>query len=354
MDKRNTALIIPSLNPDARLVDYVDALRAEGFETIILVDDGSRADCKPIFAELSGKGCDLLVHAVNMGKGRALKDALNHYLNHYADRYSGVITADSDGQHLVKDVVRLDAAVAADGEALTLGVRDFDDPSVPFKSRNGNKITRAVMKLLIGGSISDTQTGLRGIPNALCARYLTLTGERFEYETTMLIETLKQGIPIREIVIDTVYINDNRETHFNPIRDSIAIYRLIFATFFKYALSSVASFLVDYGLFCLLVALLAGVGQAKRIWIATAVARVLSSLFNYAVNRGVVFKSKGSVKGTMARYYALVVAQLCCSAALVLLATRALGWPETAVKPVVDVLLFLVSFQIQRRFVFKA
>lgn len=351
--KRNSVLIIPSLNPDEKLIDYVDALLSEGFERIILVDDGSREDLKPIFTTLERRGCDLLVHARNMGKGRALKDALNHYLNRYANECLGVITADSDGQHLVKDVIRLDDAMGEGGDALLLGVRDFDDPSVPFKSRNGNKITRAVMKLLIGGSISDTQTGLRGIPNRLCYEYLTLEGERFEYETTMLIETLKKEIPIREIVIDTVYINDNRETHFNPIRDSIAIYRLILSTFMKYAFSSIASFLVDYGLFCLLVALLAGVPQARRIWIGTVVARVLSSLFNYAVNRSVVFKSEGSVRRTMMRYYGLVVAQMCCSAALVLLATKALGWPETGVKPIVDVLLFLVSFQIQRRFVFK-
>ena len=352
MQKRNAALIIPALNPDERLIEYVDALMEEGFDRIILVDDGSRDDLKPIFAGLEAKGCDLLVHARNMGKGRALKDALNHYLNRYAGQYSGVITADSDGQHLVKDVIRLDDAMAGN-DALILGVRDFDDPSVPFKSRNGNKITRTVMKLLIGGSITDTQTGLRGIPNKLCYEYLTLHGERFEYETTMLIETLKKGIPIREIVIDTVYINDNRETHFNPIRDSIAIYRLILSTFLKYAFASVASFLLDYGVFCLMIALLAGVENAKRIWIATVVARILSSLFNYAVNRSVVFKSQGSVKASLVKYYGLAVVQMCCSALLVLLGTKALGWPAAGVKPVVDILLFLVSFQIQKRFVFK-
>ena len=56
---------------------------------------------------------------------------------------------------------------------------------------------------------------------------------------------------------------------------------------------------------------------------------------------------------SLVKYYGLAVVQMCCSALLVLLGTKALGWPAAGVKPVVDILLFLVSFQIQKRFVFK-
>lgn len=100
-------LVIPALNPPNVLGQYVADLSAEGFDKIILVDDGSREEYRDIFNELKERyNCDLLVHVVNMGKGRALKDALNYYLNTYSVDYKGVITADSDGQHLVKDVVR--------------------------------------------------------------------------------------------------------------------------------------------------------------------------------------------------------------------------------------------------------
>ena len=197
---RNCVVIIPALNPPEILEEYVKQLNAEGFEKIIIVDDGSCDESKSLFRYLEDAYCcDLLVHAVNMGKGRALKDALNYYLVTYSGSYKGVITADSDGQHLVKDVVRMDDEIGLDDSALLLGVRDFGKENVPFKSRAGNRITRNILKILIGGNVTDTQTGLRGIPNQIIYEYLTLTGERFEYETTMLIESIKKDIPIREI-----------------------------------------------------------------------------------------------------------------------------------------------------------
>jgi len=351
---RNCVPVIPALNPPEELIGYIRELKHEGFDKIIVVDDGSREEFKEIFAELKEYyGCDLLVHAVNMGKGRALKDALNYYLNEYSQFYKGVITADSDGQHLVKDVIRMDDEIGTDNSALILGVRDFDRENVPFKSRAGNRITRNVLRLLIGGNVNDTQTGLRGIPNQIAYEYLTLAGERFEYETTMLIESIKKDIPIREIMIETVYYNGNSETHFHPVKDSIRIYKLIFGSFIKYMFVSLSSFALDYGLFCLLSAMLIGAVDTTRVWVATVIARVISSLYNYFMNRNVIFKSERDVKQTIVKYYALAIVQMCCSAGLVLAATRGLHWPSPVIKPIVDTLLFLLSYQIQSRWIFR-
>ena len=353
MGKRNSVLIIPALNPPPEVIPYVAELKTEGFERIIVVDDGSREEFKQIFDELRDVyGCDLFVHAVNMGKGRALKDSLNYYMNTYSAEYKGVITVDSDGQHLAKDVVRLDDALGGDDRSLILGVRDFDQENVPFKSSAGNRITRNVLRLLAGVHVRDTQTGLRGMPNGIIPAYLTLTGERFEYETAMLIESARKGIPIREITIETVYLDGNKESHFNALRDSVRIYSLIFKMFFKYAVVSITSFLLDYGIFCLLAAALAGMADVKRIWIATAGARVISSLYNYLMNRKVVFKSDKGVRKTMVKYYALCAVQMCCSALLVLMAVRGIHWPAAAVKPIIDIVLFLLSYRIQSRWIF--
>ena len=140
-------------------------------------------------------------------------------------------------------------------------------------------------------AITDTQTGMRGIGNRILKSYLTLAGERFEYETNMLIEALHTHTPVKEIGIQTVYIDENSGTHFRPLADSAAIYRQIFSTFFKYTLASLSSFLIDYGIYSLLILLLQVMPLAARIWIAAAAARILSSLYNYAVNRNIVFKS---------------------------------------------------------------
>lgn len=45
-------------------------------------------------------------------------------------------------------------------DKLVLGVRDFDEAGVPPKSRIGNKLTSFFFRILLGLSISDTQTEL--------------------------------------------------------------------------------------------------------------------------------------------------------------------------------------------------
>lgn len=361
MDKRTSAIIIPALDPGSELIEYVENLIAAGFDKIILVDDGSDDEHRKIFASLDvKKECSVIRHAINLGKGRGLKNAFNFFLNmEDVDDYYGVITADSDGQHKVEDVIRLSDKLKEDTEnncsSLILGARDFDLSNVPFKSRFGNRTTRVMFRLLHGAKLKDTQTGLRGIPTAMMPAFIELYGERFEYETNMLIAAARSDMGISEIPIETVYENNNEGTHFNPIRDSWAIYKLLFGTFFKYVMSSLSSFVIDILLFKLAMMLLKGVDVPATVSIpvATIVARIISSIYNYLINRKVVFNSSEKGVGSLIKYYALVVVQMCASAILVTVFYNLIGIPETIVKIVVDSLLFLVSFQIQKRLVFK-
>lgn len=356
MDK---VIVIPALNPGRELIGYVEALIGNGWSRILLVDDGSRDDCRFIFDTIEEKKeCTVLRHEVNLGKGRALKDAMSRYKDIFLsedgkDRPGGIITVDSDGQHTVEDVSKVAAAMDEHPTSLVLGARDFNTGNVPPKSMFGNKCTRVALKLFIGGDIHDTQTGLRGIPNVLIDRYSGLDGDRFEYETVMLIDAIKSGTDIREVPIQTVYINDNSETHFNPVIDSIKIYRVIFATFFRYLLSSLSSFLVDYGIFCGLIFAMGRttLSQSRSVWIATVVSRICSSLFNYTINKKLVFKSNRGA-GTFVMYYVLCICVMASSAALVSLA-GSVGFPVQIAKIIVDTLLFIVSYRVQKTMIFK-
>jgi len=350
---RNSVLIIPALNPDEKLIKYVEQLVNFGFQKIIIIDDGSLENCKNIFSNLAEKQeCDLLIHAKNMGKGRALKDALNYYLVKYSKLYKGVITVDSDGQHMIEDILKIDDKIGG-VKGLILGVRDFNNSSVPFKSKFGNKITHVVLKIFIGGNITDTQTGLRGISNDIIYEYLSLYGERFEYETGMLIETIKKNIAIEEIAIRTVYIDGNRETHFRPVKDSIAIYMLIFSTFIKYIASSLSSFVIDYVIFCILLHIFRNMPDTVKIWLSTVLARIVSSIYNYSINKNIVFKSKNDTGKAFIKYYILCGVQMCFSAIFVLLLSRTTLWKEELIKLLVDIVLFFMSYIIQTRVIFK-
>lgn len=97
-------IVIPSYEPDEKLCMLLGNLKNAGFEEIVVVDDGSQgSEYQNIFAKAQEAGCIVLHHAVNQGKGRALKTAFNHCLFAYPDAI-GCVTIDSDGQHTVKDM----------------------------------------------------------------------------------------------------------------------------------------------------------------------------------------------------------------------------------------------------------
>ena len=229
----NVTIIVPSLDPDEKLGKVVDGLLAEGFDDIVLVNDGSHADhVAPFEAAAKHPEVTVLTHEVNRGKGRALKTAFDWCLKNRPD-IDGVVTVDGDNQHLPRDVRRCAEAMLADPGKIWLGVRDFSLEHVPFRSRFGNNLTRGIMRLACGVSVSDTQTGLRAIPAKDLAYMCQIEGERYEYETQMLLSLRKQGIGIGEVVIETVYINENETSHFDPLKDSWKIYKLIFRHMFS-------------------------------------------------------------------------------------------------------------------------
>ena len=350
IDVKRTPIVIPSYEPDEKLTRLLGKLKAAGFANIVLVDDGSGAAYGHFFEEAEkGYACRVLRHAVNQGKGRALKTAFNFCLSEFPEAI-GVITADSDGQHTPECILACAEALAGHPEALVLGCRCFDGEDVPVRSEFGNKCTRIVMKYLTGITVSDTQTGLRGIPAGFMRQLLMVAGERFEFETNMLLETKRRKVPIVEVPIQTVYIEENRTSHFNPVKDSIKIY-MMFGKFLFSSLSSSVVDLVLFSVFCYFFKQMQW-GRFSYITAATVSARVLSAFYNYSLNYKVVFQSESSVGTSLPRYVLLAIVQMGLSAFLVSRLYPHFGGAEVLVKVPVDVLLFFISFAVQREFVY--
>ncbi len=230
--KYRTAIVIPAYNPPTKLIDLVDALLTAGQANIVIVNDGSVSSNKSIFDALQKKhSVTVLNHLSNQGKGQALKTGFSFCLHNFAD-ISGIITVDADGQHHVNDVLTVSSMLSEDNNSLLLGSRMFDT-KIPLRSKFGNTLTRKIFSLVAGTHITDTQTGLRGIPIALLPYLLTLQGNRYEYEMNMLLVLNKKCIPFKEVPISTIYVDNNGCSHFNPIKDSFKIYALIFRFFFR-------------------------------------------------------------------------------------------------------------------------
>lgn len=346
--RKQIGVIIPSLSPDERLVTLVEELAGHGFQKILVINDGSSDEYDAFFEKTMQTGATVLRHVVNQGKGRALKTAFNYILENWQD-CMGAVTIDSDGQHAVKDIIRCCEALVEHPDCLIMGCRNFKQDNVPFKSSFGNILTSKVMKLLVGIAVSDTQTGLRAMSKDLMKKFLKVTGERFEYETNMLLCCKEESIAIKEVSIETIYYENNKSTHFRPFQDSVKIYGL----FLKFIAASLSSSVIDLGIFTLGTLLLKDMFPGYYIIISTVIARVISSLYNFFVNRQGVFKSDENLTATMVKYYILAVVQMALSALGVWGIFRLLGGNETLIKVVVDCFLFVISFQIQREWVFK-
>ncbi len=348
-DLSKVSVVLPSLDPDEKLIAVVDGLLEYGFSDIILINDGSKPENLHYFTDLAAAHPEihLLHHPVNRGKGAALKTAFAWFLENRPEGL-GVVTVDGDNQHHPADTLACTEKML-ETKHLVLGCRDFSLPHVPPRSKAGNTITCNVFKIFVGMTISDTQTGLRALPAAILKTMLEIKGDRFEYETNMLLALKEYSIPWQEVKIRTVYIEENKSSHFRAVRDSWRIYKLILAHFFRYTGSAIVSAIVDEGLFQILTPLAGDI-------LATLGARAVSSLLNFFMNRSLVFRSKGSLGKSLAKYYALAIpialAQAGLTWGLKRLLPENLVFLRSVTHLVVMIALYFVTFFVQQRWVF--
>ncbi|MGN0764190.1 MAG: glycosyltransferase [Aristaeellaceae bacterium] len=358
LDPKRAVILIPSLEPDDRLPAYLRQLRERGFERMVVVDDGSSEKTQHLFDQMAQMdGVTVLHHDVNHGKGVALKTGYAWIRDNLPD-ITGVITADADGQHTVEDCWRLAEALAEGKRALYLGSRDFTLPIVPARSRKGNKITSAVFWALYGQYLPDTQTGLRAFRREELPFMIGVSGERYEYEMNVLIACARASIPMIPLTIETVYENDNAGSHFHPVRDSIRIYKVILGNFIKFMGASIASFLIDQGVFALMeFVVLSRVGWAAASiqGLSTLVARLVSAPCNFLMNRSFVFRFKQNTAVTALKYAALAISLLVLSWLGVAL-LGVLGMPrflDNLSKLIIDTLLYFLSYRVQNKWIFR-
>lgn len=335
------AVLIPVWQPGELLSILVATLATQGFGAVLVVNDGSDKKHSPLFDELAVlPGVHVLRHAVNLGKGRALKTGTNYFLSEFPE-LDGLVTADGDGQHTPADIVRVAQVLLTCGESIVLGTRTFA-AGVPLRSRFGNDLTRHIFAFVTGARLADTQTGLRGFPRRLLPQLMVLDGERYEYEMTVLAHLCRMGDKPVEVPIETVYLDGNRTSHFDPIRDSMRIYFVLV----RFYLSAIVAAGIDFAGFSI------AFGLTGNVLASIAVGR-LSSLVNFALNRKFVFHNRDSVQVALWRYYALVAAIGAFSYLLIHALYRYAHWNVFAAKVVVDSLLSVVSFSVQRTFVFR-
>ena len=346
-----------------KMLGIIADLGKSGFD-VVVVDDGSPAEYADIFEQAaeklpgrSGRDVTLLIHDTNRGKGAALRTGLGHIEKNMIRgdeaAHTVIVTVDADGQHLVKDACKAACEAGKEPGTLVLGSRYFGK-SVPARSRFGNAVTRKVFRTVTGEKIYDTQTGLRAFTGDLIPELLGVKGDRYEYELNVLMDFAGRGMPVREVRIDTVYIDGNRSSHFDTVKDSFRVYRGIIAyalrgtagNILKFSASSFASFLIDYTMYALLLLL------SSSLITANIGARIVSATANYTINRKLVFRSGKSITRSAAGYFALAGFILAGNTIVLDTMVNMLGIGSMTAKIFTELIFFVISWVVQRYVVF--
>ncbi len=295
-------VVIPAFQPDNAMITLVDELSEHSFG-VLVVDDGSGENYKKIFDKIKSKAT-VLTHSQNRGKGAALKTAFSNLKNLFPDcKY--IITADSDGQHRLRDILLVQQELHNQSSfVLTVRVRKN---KIPFLSRFGNDLSKVVYTTLTGHYFSDNQSGLRGFSSKHLEWLAIPKGDKYDYEMNMLYYADKQGITITTIPIEAIYINDNKSSHFNPIKDTARIYRLLFS-------SAWASF-VAFAVCELMIAVFTILFGNRFLYITVPSAGVVSAFIGVLLDRFVVFRKIRYGDGMRTIIYAILrfaIYTVCC------------------------------------------
>ena len=217
-------VIIPAYEPDSELIALSKELSEDGF-SILIVDDGSGEKYENVFSACK-QYATILTHEKNRGKGAALKTAMRHIRDNIPE-CKHFITCDADGQHRPSDVLRVRDRLYK-GDKFVLTVRERKG-KIPFRSKFGNDLSRVVYALLTSRYLSDNQSGLRGFSRDHIEWLCEVERDNYDYEMNVLYYASKKGVRISTIPIDAIYIGNNESSHFNPIKDTVRIYKSLFS-----------------------------------------------------------------------------------------------------------------------------
>ena len=227
------AVIIPAFNPQQSFIRFVQNLFTIDIAKIIIVNDGSDEKYDLIFTELKKfEHCHVIQHDQNYGKGQALKTAFTYILT-LNENYQGILTVGAHGQHSLQDVKLLLTMTKVFSVGIVLGVRNFRSPDSTFSTYWGNWMTSLFFEVLFHRKLLDTQTGLRYIAMQELPWLLAVKGERFDYDTNMLVEALKRKCPIFEVEIGTLRVKKNSVIYYDEITNAREIIKQMLLNYLK-------------------------------------------------------------------------------------------------------------------------
>ncbi len=190
-----TFVIIPAHNEEKHIAQVINETKKFS-ENIVVVDDGS-SDRTPSEAEKTG--ATVLKHAINLGKGAALRTGTEYSIKKGAE---AVVFIDSDGQHAPSDIPKLLKAIEETDVVFTY--RNLKSEHMPLTKKFGNSILNSLLEILFGIKIIDTQCGFKAITSK-AYKTLRLISSDYNIESEIAAKTGKYKLRFLQVPIETVY-----------------------------------------------------------------------------------------------------------------------------------------------------
>jgi glycosyltransferase involved in cell wall biosynthesis len=213
----NATVVIPAYREAGRVGKVVAAARR--YLPVIVVDDGSPDETA---AEAEAAGAAVVRLSPNRGKGEALLAGFAEARRRGCD---AVVTLDADGQHDPAAIPAMVAALAR-GADVVIGTRLGDLRGMPPQRVFSNTFTSAVISMLAGRLVRDSQTGYRALRLGTVDN-LPLKRRGFDLESEMLLKAARAGAKIRHVKVPTIY-GDER-SKINVPADTYRFFRVVFA-----------------------------------------------------------------------------------------------------------------------------
>ncbi len=255
------------------------------------------------------------------------------------EEYSVFVTADPADGFAVQDILDVAEKTASSPDIIFAGERKLPDK----KSTACN-----LYVFLAGVETKDVTTSLIGMGRETLATMLAMKSSEKHFLPNILLEARAKNIKVKTVQA----LAELKETPGFEILTSAKLYLI----FIKFSISALISYLVDIGTFYLFQKLFSFLDDEFKILTATVLSRILCSIATYVLNKVAVFQSQAKSGGTAVRFVILAVAQLIASWLLVWGLGSLFGGGDeinTILKVVVDLVIFMASFTIQRDWVFK-
>ncbi|MEG0384989.1 MAG: glycosyltransferase family 2 protein [Solibacillus sp.] len=223
-------VLIPALNPLSTIIEFVEKLEKLAVVKIIIVNDGSDEKYNKTFETLHNKGCVVLTHEQNYGKGHAIKTGI-HFLLHSSFHAKGIVTVGAHGQHSVLDVEQMIGSTKVFSDGIVLGVREFKNSDYSMIHQLQNRANSMLFELFFHKRLLDIQTGLRYIPRQQFAWLHQVKGESYSFDTNMLVEAIRRKVPIYEVPIGHAKLRKNSVIYYDEVIHPAKILQQLWANF---------------------------------------------------------------------------------------------------------------------------